>query len=504
MILKHKWLWLLVLLFTLSRIINLTILPIFADEAIYIRWGQLFGREPIKYLFFPLYDGKTPLFIWLLGIIGKTNSDPLFSGRILSVFAGLATGFVISKLAELVSQQKKVFYMAFVVWMCLPFSYIYSRLALIDMLLTLWLAISTYYFFKSLLQPKSPKWMLILPGMFWGLALITKTSAFYYLPVYAALFLFYGLNNRNSNFIRKTFIGMFGFILGGSLLGIMRISPLFPFLFQRGADFTFSIHDILSDLPHILLTNLHRVGKWLLVYCSPLIILFVGFLKPKKTEYSWLLIGFVVWLLPFMITGKVLSSRYILPCLIFVVPMLAIAINRLTPWISRLVLVLLIGYGMYWGYFLVFNPDAAPYPIEDRVQFLTDWSSGHGIKPVADYFLELAKSQKLLIATEGYFGTLPDGLMIYLDGKPELDNMRVEGVGLPIFGVPKLLIETQGYDRKFIVVNEHRFVGTPLPPGLVLVEQFKRPHNGPSLLLLEYTENTIVSNLGVNSDSSNP
>jgi hypothetical protein len=78
--------------------------------------------------------------------------------------------------------------------------------------------------------------------------------------------------------------------------------------------------------------------------------------------------------------------------------------------------------------------------------------------------------------------------MIYLDGQPELDNMRVEGVGLPIFGVPKLLSEKPGYDRKFVLVNEHRFVGDPLPPGLFLVQKYPRPHGGPALLLLEYED----------------
>lgn len=485
---KNKLFLILIALFLVSRFASLTIFPVFADEAIYIRWSQFFGREPLRYLLFPLYDGKTPLFMWIVGLFARLPIDPLFLGRAVSVVASLATGITISKLTELVSQRKSSFNQAFLVWTILPFSFIYSRLALIDMLLTLWLALSTFYFFKTMLAKKQSNLALLLPGIFWGLAVITKTSAFYFLPVYAALYAFARMQKQVRFSAKELLFGFSGFLLGSGLLALMALSPLFPFLFQRGADFTFSFQEIFSNPFHIILTNTQRMGKWLVMYCSPLIGLSALLYNTKKPQVRWLLLGLFIWLLPFLLTGKVLSSRYILPSLIFVVPLLVISINKLKPHISRLSYGLLIGYGVYWGCFLMFNPNEAPYPIEDRVQFLTDWSSGHGIKESADYLIKIAKTESVLVATEGFFGTLPDGLMIYLDGKPELDNMRVEGVGLPIFGVPKLLSETPGFDRKFVIVNEHRFVGDPLPPRLVLIQKYPRPHGGPALLLLEYED----------------
>lgn len=485
---RHTRLWILFTVFMVIHLINLTRLPVFADEAIYIRWGQLVGREPLKYLFFPLYDGKTPLFIWILGFLSKLNFDPLWLGRIVSVTASLITGVVVAKLAQLISTKKSTYNQAFLIWTVLPFSFIYTRLALIDMLLTLWLSLSIYYYFRVLLQSSPTKWRLFLPGLFWGLALITKTSALYFLPVYGVIYVLAIIQKRVTFSVREFCLGIVGFTLGSGLLLVMALSPLFPFLFQRSADFTFSAQEITSNLPHIVFTNMRRMGKWLLIYCSPLIFMSLTLLRSKKFGAHWLLIGLVVWLLPFLITGKVLSSRYILPSLIFIVPLMAAAFHALPARLRIGAATLFISYCLYWNYFLLFNPNAAPFPIEDRVQFLTDWSSGHGIKESADYLLEIAKTQRVLVATEGFFGTLPDGLMIYLDGKPELDNMRIEGVGLPIFGVPKLLKETTGFDRKFVVVNEHRFVGNPLPPGLVLIQKYARPFGGPSLLLLEFQE----------------
>ncbi len=486
--LKKYKLHLLIAVFVLSHVLYLTRLPVFADEAIYIRWGQLFGREPAKYLFFPLYDGKTPLFIWLLGVTSHINLDPLWVGRAVSVLAGLVSGLVIAKLTYLLSKDKRDFTKAFLLWTLLPFSFLYSRLALIDMLLTMWLAISFMAFIALLSNQKRRAWHLLTPGFAWGLALITKTSALYFLPVYGAIFI-HAWMSRSARFSRAQYIwGGLGFMMGAGLLAAMAVSPLFPFLFQRSADFTFSLQEIITSLPHILMTNTRRIGKWLFIYGTPGLLFCASLARAKKPTYLWLFTGLLVWLAPFLITGRVLSSRYILPSVIFIVPLITLSLNHLKPWLRRLGMVGIGAYCVYWNYFLIVNPNAAPFPIEDRVQFLTDWSSGHGIKETADFLLEIAKTQKVLVATEGFFGSLPDGLMIYLDGRNELGNMRVEGVGLPIFGVPQLLTQTPGFDRKFVVVNEHRFVGNPLPQGLVLVQKYARPYGGPSLLLLEFQE----------------
>ena len=78
----------LTLLYLLTRLINLTNLPVFADEAIYIRWAQVMRSEP-SLRFLPLSDGKQPLFMWLIIPALKIFSDPLFAGRMISLGSGL-------------------------------------------------------------------------------------------------------------------------------------------------------------------------------------------------------------------------------------------------------------------------------------------------------------------------------------------------------------------------------------------------------------------------------
>ena len=87
---KQNWCYILAGIFVLAlfftRLYHLTILPVFADEAIYVRWAQVMrAEETLRFL--PLSDGKQPLFMWLIIPFFKMFSEPLFAGRFVSVLA---------------------------------------------------------------------------------------------------------------------------------------------------------------------------------------------------------------------------------------------------------------------------------------------------------------------------------------------------------------------------------------------------------------------------------
>ena len=62
-------------------------LPIFGDEAIYLRWAQLVRGEGVShgYWWVSLADPKPPLHYWLLAVVFRWLGDPLRAGRVLSV-----------------------------------------------------------------------------------------------------------------------------------------------------------------------------------------------------------------------------------------------------------------------------------------------------------------------------------------------------------------------------------------------------------------------------------
>ncbi len=78
---------LLAALYFATRLINLTILPIFTDEAIYIRWSQI-GSRDAAWRFISLVDGKQPMFTWIMMVTMRIIRDPLVAGRLVSVAAG--------------------------------------------------------------------------------------------------------------------------------------------------------------------------------------------------------------------------------------------------------------------------------------------------------------------------------------------------------------------------------------------------------------------------------
>src|SRR3989344_3628976 len=84
----HLLTWLgLVTVYFASRLINLKIIPIFTDEAIYSYWAQVALHDPAN-RFISLEDGKQPLFIWLAAIMQNFIHDPLVASRLVSVFSG--------------------------------------------------------------------------------------------------------------------------------------------------------------------------------------------------------------------------------------------------------------------------------------------------------------------------------------------------------------------------------------------------------------------------------
>ena len=127
---KNNWIYLVGAFFVLTlfslRFVNLTILPVFADEAIYIRWAQVMkAEETLRFL--PLSDGKQPLFMWIAIPFLKFIENPLIAGRLVSVASGFGTMIGVSFLSYLLLRSKKVALAAGFIYAVSPFFLIRSR-----------------------------------------------------------------------------------------------------------------------------------------------------------------------------------------------------------------------------------------------------------------------------------------------------------------------------------------------------------------------------------------
>src|SRR4030042_4438157 len=164
-------------IFFFLRLINLTILPIFADEAIYIRWSQVMRAEATL-RFLPLSDGKQPLFMWLTIPFLKIFSDSLFAGRFLSILAGFGSLIGLFFVSWSLFKNKWVSFLSCFFYSLIPFFVFFDRLALVDsmlMMFGIWLAFLSLWLVRSVKLDLS-----LISGLVLGGALINKPHAIFF------------------------------------------------------------------------------------------------------------------------------------------------------------------------------------------------------------------------------------------------------------------------------------------------------------------------------------
>ena len=118
----------------LLRFFRLHALPIFSDEAIYLRWGQLIAGEPSLAIVVPLVDPKPPLHSALLALVMSAGLDPVWSGRALSALTGVLLIPAAVLLLREIQIDRETIFAAVALLSVSPFLAFYQRLATADAL----------------------------------------------------------------------------------------------------------------------------------------------------------------------------------------------------------------------------------------------------------------------------------------------------------------------------------------------------------------------------------
>ncbi len=493
--------WLLVGAYLASRFSGLTSLPVFADEAIYIRWAQLIVHEPSRYAFFSLNDGKPPLFIWSLLPALSVISDPLWAARAVSALIGLGQLFLSDWLIRQFRGGPLARLAAALTIIIAPFWFFHHRMALVDGLLTLGLTLSLVGLTKLHFRPGIGG--LILTGIGWGLALWTKTPALFFAPIFV-LFAFGGpimLDQKPISSLtilawlkRVAWFAAAG-LLGLVIFGLLRSQPTFGSLFSRSGDFTFTTSELLSGSWQVSVDNISRLVRWLSAYLRPellsLSVIALVVSHHHKRHWFWWL-GAVIFAAPLVLYGRTLHPRYFLP----MAPFLTLSaglfteeawemVQRAKDSIFQTVFMVLVAFftvgSLRFALLNIFSPSQIPFVLEDREQYLTTWASGHGLPEVRHALLERARrGERTTVVTEGSFGTLPDGLLMYFDRAPEIKYLRIEGLDqYPVKFLPTWVKEEAKQHETWLVVNQDRM---EVPTDEVeLLARYERPYGAPEL-----------------------
>ena len=451
------------------RLYNLLLIPIFADEAIYIRWSQLILKGQY---FIPLSDGKTPLFMWLLTPFLKLIKDPLLAGRILSTLAGFATLYGVYYLTKKLFNQKTAQISSFLVVFC-PFLLFYDRLSLVDSLLTTLILWSIIIALKLFQKPTLKQGMIL--GLFWAAALLTKPSAALFIALTPSLLLL----EKPKNWLKKIksliLPGGLAAVIGLGIYNLQRLSSAFHLINSRSADYLRTIPEILSSwLEYFTPTYLVYFG-WLISYLSStgLITLFLSWIMALKTKTKTILL-FSLWIIiPFLtqiVIGKIIYPRYLLPIIPLIIITLAWGINKLK-WLGWGLLIIILFSWIRFDYLLLTNPIKAPLPTREQTQYFYDWSAGFGLNEITNHLNQIPADQSVLVATEGSFGTLPNGLEIYFD---QSANIRIQGIGFPNPRITEAMEVALTEGRLvYLVFNQDR-LGEVDQSRLDLIEEYPR------------------------------
>jgi len=426
----------LAILYFFTRLQNLTKLPVFADEAIYIRWSQIIKSvETLRFI--PLTDGKQPFFMWLTVPFFKIFQDPLFASRFVSVMAGFGTLIAIYLIVRHLTN-KNIALISCLIYILLPFSFFFDRMALADNLLSMF---AVWALYLSLLLIKYPRYDLsMLLGIILGLAWLTKSPAIYFIVLSFATIIY--------KQPKKYYLPIISVIFAFVIYNILRLGPQFHMIAIRNKDYIWPLSEILKHPLDPLKPHLIDIFNIYKLYISiPILLLF--FTKFNLILFAW-------YLLPLIATcamAKVFTARYMLFSLPPLIIIFSLALNKIKNKFIWLLLAIFFIPNIIFIYKLSLDPYHQKLT-STEAGYINGWTSGWGIKESADYLITQSKTKNVIVGTEGYFGTLPDGLQIYTNNIP---NLTVFGVGLGLSQIPEKLLDAKAHgDDVYLLINDNR------------------------------------------------
>lgn len=486
---------LVVSLYFATRLINIMGLPLFTDEAIYVRWSQI-AHQDAAWRFISLTDGKQPLFIWIAMNIMRRVTDPLLAARLVSVFAGFATligitlltleifkkkrnGGIINQIFGHLLENKRIGLIVAILYVLYPFALVYDRMALYDSLVA---CVMVWALFIEVLLVRYVRLDLaLILGVVMGSAVLTKTSGFfslYLLPFSLLIFDF-----KKTGWRKKIVEWMIYAIIAGAVAYIiymvLRLSPFFYIVDEKNALFVYPFKEWLKHPFTYALGNFKGLTDWLLAYISlPILFLFfLSFFLGKKyfMEKLLLLAWFAIPFIALGIFGKLVYPRFILFMTMPILVLSAYSINFLFEKIKNKLFFFafftaVVSFFAYSDYFIITDLSRAPIASPDLGQYINSWPAGGGVKEMVSFFDQESKKGKIYVATQGTFGSLPTyALEIYLN---ENKNIEKRGIYPLPSDLPRDLKEKASKMNVYFVFNDSEDA-PPLWP-LTLVAKYQK------------------------------
>lgn len=461
---------LLLILYAITRVYNLLLLPLFTDESIYIYWAKIIATTHSQY-FISLTDGKPPLLIWTIAVLISIFPHDwyLLAGRIPSVVAGAISTVGIYFLAKELFKSTKVAIVSSLLYIFNPFTLFYDRMALFDSPLQAMSIVSVYFGLRTIHKPTLKH--AILWGVFLGLAMLSKPTALLFLglsPV--ASFLVADYKKLIKEW--KDYFGftLFAVVLGYGINSLQRISSVYPAMEAKNAQFQQPLSELIKNPLALTGDNLRTFFDWLFGYYGwPLLALgivsFIILLIVRRKQGAVLVLLWFGSLFALATVGKEVFPRYIL----FSTPFFLVAVAWLISYIWDIkhwgkYLALVVGAGSLTLPFITIfhletNPPEASIPYTEYTQYISEHPSGYGLDKTYAVIDHYAKEGKVILFTQGTFGLYPYAYTLRYWGNP---NVQIEP-RWPLDKITPEVTEATKNGKVLIVLKEYDQVPQSFP-----------------------------------------
>jgi hypothetical protein len=315
------------------------------------------------------------------------------------------------------------------------------------------------------------------------------------------------IKDRTIKVLKITSLFLVTYIISEAMFNILRLGPNFHLLKSRNYDYVYPIQHIFVNLFDPLVPHFKDVVGWLKDFGPwPLtVFIIVGTIVGLRRYFKETIILLAFSMVPVFaqcMYAKVFTARYLLFIVPYLVILAALSFKvryRIFALGLYFVLALYLFTAFKQDYYLLVSPEKMLLPRGERTGYLEEWTAGQGLKEASIYLKDefnKDQSKKIVVGTDGYFGTMPDGLQIYLNDTPQI---IITGVEVKFTEVPRPLLESSKAGNKtFLLVNSSRFfIPNPEEEGLTLIHEYLRaikPDGTREKLLFFILNSNVVKN----------
>lgn len=476
------------ILFFITRLYNIKLLPIFNDEGIYIHWAKVAWHDA-SWRFISLTDGKQPLQTWgTIPFLKLFPNDALLAGRLFSV----ATGFIgligIFCLLYYLFGKKTAFIGIFLSIFS-PYFLFYDRLAMVDSGVNaafIWIV-----FFSIVLVRSIRLDIALMFGICAGVALLTKSSAQMFLAIsfFTSLILLDYKHKKISAVFSFTFLYGIVFLLSQIIYNVQRLSPFMHYLAKKNTTFVMTFAEWIKNPFEVVMSNLKTVpyyvfseSGWIVV---PFALLGLYFLFRKNIR---LFFFFLAWLLiPYLgiaFMTRVLFPRYIMFFGSILLILTSYSLGEIrNKKLSTFLISFVIGIFITYQYPMWSDYTKIKFPPTDRGQYITGVTVGLGAKEIIAYVREKSQEKPVRIIAEGDFGMTGDILDTFLQKD---DHIFIQGYW-PLS--EKVLLDHQkDLSKEYVYVVTAHELQYPSQWPMKLIKAYYKLDGKSALQIFELTQ----------------